>query len=108
MSKKTTNRKNYAQANSPFKKRLWGYGGNRNPPPSFATFLQRKVDNRLLELRVIQRGIAAALRKQLLVRSLLDDVAVLEDEDQIGVLDRGEAVRDDERRASLGYGDRFV
>ena len=31
------------------------------------------------------------------MRSLLDDLAVLEDDDQVGVADRRQAVRDDER-----------
>ena len=37
---------------------------------------------------------------QLVVRALLDDPAVLEHDDQVGVADRREPVRDDERRAA--------
>src|SRR5207248_2407731 len=46
----------------------------------------------------IQAGIQAAPGKELVVRALFDDPAVLEDDDQVRVADRGQAVRDDERR----------
>ena len=36
--------------------------------------------------------------EQLVVRALLDDLAVLQHDDQVGVADRGQPVRDDERR----------
>ena len=39
-------------------------------------------------------------RHQLVVRPLLDDAAVLEDDDQVGVADRREPVRDHEGRAA--------
>ena len=45
----------------------------------------------------VERRVEPALREQLVVRALLDDPAVLEDDDQVGVADRREAVRDDER-----------
>ena len=35
------------------------------------------------------------------MRPLLDDLAVLEDDDQVGVADRRQAVRDDERGAAV-------
>ena len=49
----------------------------------------------LFELRVVQLGIEAVLRKQLFVAALFDDVAVLHDEDEVGVADGRKAVRDD-------------
>ena len=51
------------------------------------------------ELGGIQRRVGAVGREQLGVRALLDDAAVLHDEDEVGVADRREAVRDDEARA---------
>ena len=44
----------------------------------------------------------AVLSEQLFVRAALDDAAVFEDHDGIGVADGGQAVRDDERRAPGG------
>src|ERR1044071_10176360 len=46
----------------------------------------------------VQREVAALAGEQRVVRPLLYDAAVLEDDDQIGVADGGEAVRDDEGR----------
>ena len=39
--------------------------------------------------------------EQLVVRPLLDDLAVLEDDDQIGIADRRQPVGDDERGAAV-------
>src|SRR3954471_6299834 len=44
----------------------------------------------------VERPVETARRKQLVMRSLLDDAAVLQHHDQVGVADRGEPVRDDE------------
>ena len=38
------------------------------------------------------------------MRALLDDVAVIDDDDVVGVFDRGQAVRDDEAGAALHEG----
>lgn len=48
-----------------------------------------------------QRGVITALADELGVRAHLDDAALLQDEDAVGVDDRREPVRDDERRPSL-------
>ena len=52
-----------------------------------------------LRLQVEHRPVAAALRHQLVVRAELDDPAVLEDADAIGLADGREAVRDQDGRA---------
>ena len=52
-----------------------------------------------LRLQVEHRAIPAVLRHQLVVRSELDDLAVLEHADAIGEAHGGEAVRDEDRRA---------
>src|SRR4051795_2561562 len=49
----------------------------------------------------VQRQVEAACREQLVVRALLDDPAVLQDDDQVGVADRREPVGDDEGRAAV-------
>lgn len=56
---------------------------------------------RFVELRVVQIGVEAALGEQLVVCALLDDVAVANHQDHVGVSDRGQAVRDDKARAAL-------
>src|SRR5919106_1733361 len=48
----------------------------------------------------VERAVAAAERDELVVRALLDDAAVLEDDDEVGAADRREPVGDDERRPS--------
>ena len=48
----------------------------------------------------VEARVEPAARDQLLVRALLDDLAVLEHDDQVGVADRREPVRDHERRAA--------
>lgn len=47
--------------------------------------------------------VKALLFQQLAVRALLDDIAVLHDENAVGVADRGKAVRYDKARASLHH-----
>src|SRR5690606_11180202 len=46
------------------------------------------------KLHVVQRRVQAAGRQELLVRPLLDDLARIEDDDAVGVLYRGQAMRD--------------
>src|SRR5262245_16525971 len=46
----------------------------------------------------VERGVQAPAGHELLVRSLLDDLAVLEHDDQVGAADRREPVGDHERR----------
>ena len=53
------------------------------------------------ELRVIERVIGTARREQLVMRALLDDFAVLHHEDEVGITDRRQPVRDDEARPPL-------
>src|SRR6266542_3084767 len=48
----------------------------------------------------VQRRIEPAQCHELLVRALLDDLPVLQHHDQVGVADRRQPVRDDERRAA--------
>ena len=40
------------------------------------------------ELRIVEPGVEVVLREQGFVGALLDDVAILHDEDEVGVLDR--------------------
>ena len=79
--------------------------------------LRGQAPRRLFKLAVVQRGICAALGKQLCVAALPDDVAVVHKEDAVRVADGGEAVGDDkggsalhERRhcfTDLGFGPGF-
>ncbi len=50
-------------------------------------------------LLAIQLRVDTAAADEFLVLSLLDDTAVLEDDDQVGIADRGYAMRNDERRS---------
>ena len=61
-----------------------------------------------LRLQIEHRAVAAALRHQLVVRAELDDAAVLEHADAVGVAHRGEAVRDEDRRAVARGGEDAV
>ena len=56
---------------------------------------------RLSELRAVQIRIEPVLRQQLIVRTLLDDVAVLHDQDHIRIADGGKAVRNDKAGPAL-------
>src|SRR5579862_3216074 len=49
----------------------------------------------------VEPGVEAVRRQQLLVRSLFDDQAVLENDDQVGLANRRQPVRDDECRAAV-------
>src|SRR5262249_6786414 len=49
----------------------------------------------------VELSVPALKGKELLVRSLLDDAAVLEDDDDAGVADRRKAMGDDERGATV-------
>ena len=55
----------------------------------------------LMELRMIQRAVEAAVCNELVVIALLDDVAVLEHQNGIGILNGREAMGDDEACTSL-------
>jgi hypothetical protein len=50
-------------------------------------------------LQLGETGIEAALTQQLGVRAFLDDAALVHDQDAAGLLDRGQAMGDDEGRA---------
>src|SRR3546814_6027378 len=52
------------------------------------------------ELGAVEVGVEAALAEQVGVGALLDDPAVLDDQDQVGVAHGREPVGDDERRRS--------
>ena len=53
------------------------------------------------ELHAMQRRVVTAARDELRVRALLDDRALAQRDDQIGLLDRRQPMRDHERRAPL-------
>lgn len=55
----------------------------------------------MLELRVVEVGVEAAFFEELAVRALFDDVALVHDEDEVGVLYCGQAVSDDKRSLVL-------
>ena len=50
-------------------------------------------------MAVVEVGVKPSRREQFLVGTALDHVAVVHDENHVGVADGGEAVRDDEARA---------
>src|SRR4051794_27316561 len=52
----------------------------------------------------VQARVEPARREQLLVRPLFDDTAMLEDDDEICMPNRGQAMRDDERGAASEQG----
>ena len=49
----------------------------------------------MLELRVVEVEIESAFLDELLVRAFFDDVALVHNEDNVGVFDCGKTVRDD-------------
>ena len=51
------------------------------------------------KLQLRKARIEPAARQQLAMRSLIDDDAIVEDDDAVGFQDRREAVRDDDRRS---------
>ena len=55
----------------------------------------------LRELHTVVARVRPVLGEKLLVRATLGDLAVLHGHDLVGVLDGGEAVRDDQRRPAL-------
>jgi hypothetical protein len=55
---------------------------------------------RVPELPLVEVGVATACGQQHAVAAALDDLARLDDQDQIGVPDRAQAVGDDDARAS--------
>ena len=56
-----------------------------------------------LELAVVELGVEAACRQQLVVIALLHDVAVLHHKDDVGLPDGGKAVGHDEAGAALHH-----
>ena len=69
------------------------------------TSAEAKADSvRLLrKLALIERSVEAALTEQGVVRALLGDAPVLHDQNDIGTLNGGETVSDDEARAPLHH-----
>ena len=61
-----------------------------------------------VELAVVHVGIRAAGRQQLVVIALLDDIAVAHDQNQVGVADGREAVRDDKARTAFHQPDQSI
>src|SRR6185436_2121026 len=59
-------------------------------------------------LLVVELTVAPVVVEQFLVGAVLDDLAVLEHENLIGAADRGEAMRDDERRPAPSQGAQAV
>src|SRR6202034_622469 len=55
----------------------------------------------LLQLQPVERGVAAASAQQLVVAAGLDDQAILDHENAIGMHDGRQPVRDDERGPAL-------
>ena len=55
----------------------------------------------MFELRVVEIRIESAFFEQFLVRAFFYDVALVHNEDNVGVFDCGKAVRDDKRRFVL-------
>ena len=53
----------------------------------------------LCELTQIEVGVSTLGSQQFLMRALLDNVAVVHDQDQVGVHDRRQAMRDHKARA---------
>ena len=62
-----------------------------------ATRYSRSSVGRPADLRAVQLGVEAAAGQQFAVRAALDDPSVVDHEDAIGVDDRRQAVRDDDR-----------
>ena len=56
----------------------------------------RAPDEGVRELRLVERRVGAVRGEQLVVGALLDDRAVLHHQDQVGVADRRQPVRDHE------------
>ena len=78
-----------AAARRPSRRPLPRAGSRRGRPSGGLDFLGEP-------LALGELGVDAALREQLVVRPRLGDPAVLEDDDEVGVLERREAVRDEE------------
>src|SRR5262245_38095576 len=71
--------------------------------------LRCRLRRRGEDLRLAERGEEAALRHQRIEAAAFDDAAPVEDEDAVGIPDRGQPVGDDEGGASshhLGKGTR--
>src|SRR5438309_9406334 len=59
------------------------------------------LEDTACKLAVVQIGIEAILREQFLVSTFFYDAAMIHDEDQLGVPNRGESVGDDKTRPAL-------
>jgi hypothetical protein len=53
------------------------------------------------KIGVVQLGVVATLSHQVVVDAFFDDVAVVHDDDAVGVLDGGQAVGDDDGRSVM-------
>ncbi len=68
-------------------------------------FIKEARYYKILELRSDEIVISSALVEQLLMTAALDDHTVVDHSNHVGVDDRGQSVRDENRRAALS---RFV
>src|SRR3954468_15308159 len=70
------------------------------PPYQVRSMAERITRSRsIAELRPLERSVRAVQRRELGGRPALDDAAVLQHDDLVGVFDRRQAMRDHERRA---------
>src|SRR5712692_5792411 len=69
----------------------------RDPATSLSRLLQLLLDR----LPPVQVGVVAVVGQERLVGAALDDLPLLDDDDVVGVLDRGDAVRNDQHRPPL-------
>src|SRR5207249_11181964 len=94
------------------RRRGWTGGRGRrrrpSPPPRRAPWPESRQSRRTRrrrplrgKLHAVEARVDAVAGEQLAVRSLLAQLALVQDEDAVGVLDGREPVRDDERRPPL-------
>src|SRR5690606_33751441 len=84
--------------------RFYGDARKRSTAGSRALFGgddRRAAARARLELQAVEAGVLPAEGEQLLVAAFLDDAAVNKDADLVGVKNRRQAMRDDDRRAAL-------
>ena len=77
----------------------FGGAASRRPRRTAASRRSLRREAHRRKLAVDEAGIEAAARDQLVVRAGLDHAPALEHQDQIGIADGREAMRDDDRRA---------
>src|SRR5690606_19614907 len=80
-------------------KREGGSGGNDGRV--VGVHVAQSVEARLVELEGGEAGVEAAAGNELVVRAVLHDPPLVEDQDTVRVADGGEAVGDDERGAAF-------